>query len=263
MDKTIPLINSSHKIIVDPEDYPRLAKFVWRLNSEGKPCRKDNRGNIYMMSRDVMKLVPGDTRLARYVNRDFLDNRKKNFNLSKPRIDRRRHKSSKGHIWPGSARECRSFIDNCKKDELAKIQVVKEFLLDLIENAEAIQWRIKNIIFFYKDLTYIDKEKSIAMFTRFLHHYFDWQNRFDIKPVRKKEEEVKKPDTKDLFQEKEEDDDDEIILPVVDEPTELTPVKNKAQNIHYRVEPLNLEDVKLENLIAEIKRRGVDCKIVF
>jgi len=76
---------------VDPADYNYLSSFKWcalwnKGNASFYACRKSPRINgkqqTIRMHRDILGLLPGDSRVADHINRDTLDNTRSNLRIA-------------------------------------------------------------------------------------------------------------------------------------------------------------------------------------
>lgn len=78
--KEIKILNKNIKVKVDNSDFEYLNQFIWYirgLNYAGRVEWKNNISKTILMHREIMKAKPGE--LLDHVNKDTLDNRKKNL----------------------------------------------------------------------------------------------------------------------------------------------------------------------------------------
>ncbi len=66
---------------VDDELFDELNKYHWSISTNGYAQRRDDKGAIILMHRQIMNLTFGDKQCVDHINRDRLDNRISNLRL--------------------------------------------------------------------------------------------------------------------------------------------------------------------------------------
>jgi len=284
-------------ILIDDIDFDRVNKYKWVLDSHGKPYTpmlNGNKAQMLYLSRYIHKLKIGDPRLIRYVSKDYLNNHRQNLKMCAERINRRTQASSRGYIWPFKVADFRAFIEEQPEKDFLSFKSNKDIVLNLIDTAIEIKWNIRRIEFKYlktEDYKAAKQSQSQGMFTRALAYYYDWDFKFFVTGLSRKEdiiEEVAQEEEEEEEEEEivieaaggtatiEEKDDAEelstneeidkpkeqsLIVPSTNNFIEETPIRT-VRSKHLRPE-YDLTAIPLENLIQEIKQRGVEVQIIF
>ncbi len=75
--KTIPITNYNGFAIVDAEDYEHISQFKWNRSSSGKGVPRTGGSSL-----NISNLILQTNKIVDHINRNPLDNRKKNLRLA-------------------------------------------------------------------------------------------------------------------------------------------------------------------------------------
>lgn len=89
--KALPIHNRTREVIayalVDDADFARVSQFSWCLGTKGYVIRTDRSGPSKVtvrLHRELLGLLPGERGQADHVNRNKLDNRRRNLRVLTP-----------------------------------------------------------------------------------------------------------------------------------------------------------------------------------
>jgi hypothetical protein len=274
-------------LLVDDEDYDYVKDYEWFLDGHNKPYRRiirdDGRYTTQYLSRDVFRMKVGDARTVHYRDTsNYLDNRRENLKINKERINRRTLKSERGHLWPYTLNAFRSFIENRPELEFQKNKTTRIAVLNMLDNALSIVWKIKKLEFSYElgsnEYKSAISEANQSMFRRILEYYFDWNGILSITgirvktpqvanppepsknpPKKKAQKEATEPEATETQSNQEDENEEDAYLPIVNPKSERYKKMNNITPARYAI-PLprpdgNLSEVSSKTLMRELLDR--------